>query len=94
MGNIFDIINNFINSDSGKTYADIINENKDEVRQNSIKRMCSTDEYEEYQKTSNFDKSRLINESRTNTPDNYLMGSTKPGQSCFVSGIGEVKQIC
>ena len=48
MYNVFDIIKNHIRINDTPTYGDLLNENKNEVKQNAIRRLCTTDEYEEY----------------------------------------------
>lgn len=93
MYNIFDIIRNHIRLNDTPTYGDLLNENKNEVRQNAIKRLCTNEEYEEYKDLYNFDKKRLIDESYTELKDNYLMPSGQ-NKEIHVPGIGLVKQMC
>lgn len=96
MNNIFNIIkNSILNSDNDNIpYSDIINENKEEVYDNKIKRICSSEDYETYKNIYKLDKNRFINENRNNLQNNFLMGKTKRGEEVYVSGIGIVKQIC
>lgn len=93
MYNVFDIIKNHIRINDTPTYGDLLNENKNEVKQNAIRRLCTIDEYEEYKELYNFDKKRLIDESYTELKDNYLMPSGQ-NKELYVSGIGLVKQMC
>lgn len=90
MYNVFDIIKNHIRINDTPTYGDLLNENKSEVRQNAIKRLCTT---EEYQELYNADKKRLIDESYTELKDNHLMPSGQ-NKEIYVPGIGLVKQMC
>lgn len=94
MNNIFNIINNFIHVNDTPTYGDLINENKQEVKQNAIKRLCDSQEYQEYESLYNFDKARIINENYNELKDNYIMGNIKRGNTVKIPGIGEVNQIC
>ena len=93
MYNVFDIIKNHIRINDTPTYGDLLNENKNEVKKNAIRRLCTTDEYEEYKELYNFDKKRLIDESYTELKDNYLMPSGQ-NKEIYVPCIGLVKQIC
>lgn len=92
MSNIFDIINRFIRTNDTPTYGDLMNNNKNEVKNNSIKRLCNTNEYEAYNEMYNFDMKRL--QDQHDLKDNYLMGSQKNGQEVNIPGIGTVKQMC
>ena len=93
MYNVFNIIKNHIRINDTPTYGDLLNENKNEVKQNAIKRLCTTEEYEEYKDLYNSDKKRLIDESYTELKDNYLMPSGQ-NKEIRVPGIGLVKQMC
>ena len=93
MNNLFDIIKNSIGNND-MPYCDIINENKEEVYKNKIRRMCSRQDYETYNNIYKLDKDRFINENRNNVQNNFLMGETKRGGEVYVPGIGTVNQIC
>ena len=59
MNNLFDIIKNAIGNND-MPYGDIINENKEEVYKNKIRRMCSRQDYETYNNIYKLDKDRFI----------------------------------
>lgn len=93
MGNLFNYLNNYINSNSQLTYGDIL-ENNNKSLSNKIQNICSTDEYNEYCEIKNKDTDRLVKEDSTNLKDNYLMGMAKKNQNIRVCGIGEVQYVC
>lgn len=89
MNNVFDIIKNYIKSNDTPMYGDLISDNKND---NSIRRMCSSEDYENYKMINNLDKRRLILENNTGLQQSNT--SINRQQEVVIPGIGKVKQIC
>ena len=59
MINLFNILSNFFKENTTHTYGDIL-ENKKDTMDDNMKRICNSEEYEEYLEVKNFDKRRLL----------------------------------
>ena len=99
MINLFNILSNFFKENTTHTYGDIL-ENKKDTMDDNMKRICNSEESEEYLEVKNFDKRRLLENCQLQQsgeigkPAQQNIMGRRTNKTITVSGIGEVQQIC
>lgn len=87
MSNVFDMIKNYVDK-SPQTYGEVLN---NAVYGNQTPGMLSNNERQLYESINNADKRRLSNKENHDLSKSYKSNN---GRLTFVSGIGNITQIC
>lgn len=87
MSNVFDMIKNYVDK-SPQTYGEVLN---NVAYGKQTPGMLSNNERQLYEAINNTDKGRLTNKENHDLSKSYRSNKGRP---TFVSGIGNITQIC